>query len=296
MRPSVILSVAFAFLFGADTPSDEAAKKDLEKLQGDWVMESSERDGKKLTDAQVKGYSRNINGKSYTVTIENEEGFHELAGTITLDPTQKPKTIDAQMTNGSMKGQTMFGIYKLEGDAQTVCFAPPGQKRPTDFDSKQGTLTVWKRDKKRSDSSGERKRDDSALRVASDKPVKPVSRDSLHQIVDDGNRQAIEAFKKGDMLAVARGYADDATIYFPRGKKVHGREAIDRYWQSIQGAKDWKLETIEVGGTKEAIYEVGKSTLTTEVNGKASTYVCDYVVIWKPQKDGSYRAHTDIFN
>jgi hypothetical protein len=56
------------------------------------------------------------------------------------------------------------------------------------------------------------------------------------------------------------------------------------------------LETFEVGGTREAIYEVGKSSLTTEVNGKKNTCVCDYVVIWKRQKDGSYRAHTDIFN
>jgi ketosteroid isomerase-like protein len=119
---------------------------------------------------------------------------------------------------------------------------------------------------------------------------------SLRRIVDECNRKAIEDFKKGDMLAVARGYADDATIYFPRGKKVHGRQAIDRYWQGVKGAKDWKLETIEVGGTKEAIYEVGKSSLTTEVDGKENTYVCDYVVIWKPQPDGTYRTHTDIFN
>jgi ketosteroid isomerase-like protein len=119
---------------------------------------------------------------------------------------------------------------------------------------------------------------------------------SLRQIVDECNRKSIADFKKGDMLAVARGYADDATIYFPRGKKVHGRKAIDRYWQGVKGAKDWKLETIEVGGTRDAIYEVGKSFLTTIVDGKESTYVCDYVVIWKRQPDGTYRTHTDIFN
>ena len=44
-----------------------------------------------------------------------------------------------------MKGQTMLGIYKLEGGTQTVCFALPGQKRPTQFDSRQGTFTAWKR-------------------------------------------------------------------------------------------------------------------------------------------------------
>jgi ketosteroid isomerase-like protein len=125
--------------------------------------------------------------------------------------------------------------------------------------------------------------------------VKSVAK-SLRQIVEECNQKVIEDFKKGDMLAVARSYADDATIYYPHGQKVHGREAIDRYWQSIRGPKDWKLEITEVGGTPEAICEVGKSWLTTELDGKENTYVCDYVVIWKRQPDGTYRTHTDIFN
>jgi ketosteroid isomerase-like protein len=146
----------------------------------------------------------------------------------------------------------------------------------------------------------------SALIVVGTRAAEPKGKDdrnantpgvrSLRQIVDERNRQSIADFKKGDMLAVARGYADDATIYFPRGKKVHGRKAIDRYWQGVKGAKDWKLETIEFGGTRDAIFEVGKSSLTTVVDGKEATYVCDYVVIWKPQADGTYRTHTDIFN
>jgi ketosteroid isomerase-like protein len=118
----------------------------------------------------------------------------------------------------------------------------------------------------------------------------------LRQIVEERNRRVIEDFKKGDMHAVARSYADDATIYFAQGQHVHGRQAIDRYWQAVKGAKDWKLEALEVGGTSEAIYEIGKSTLTTKTNGEDNTYVCDYVVIWKRQKDGTYRTHTDIFN
>jgi putative intracellular protease/amidase/ketosteroid isomerase-like protein/tetratricopeptide (TPR) repeat protein len=123
-----------------------------------------------------------------------------------------------------------------------------------------------------------------------------ASAEALRKIVDECNRKAIEDFKKGDMLAVARAYADDGALYFGRGQSIHGREAIDRYWQSLKGAKDWKLETTDVGGSLDAIYEVGKSTLVTEADGKESKYVCDYVVVWKRQKDGTYRAHTDIFN
>jgi ketosteroid isomerase-like protein len=134
------------------------------------------------------------------------------------------------------------------------------------------------------------------IKVEGIKTVEAADAAALRKIVDDCNRQAVDAFKKGDMKAVASGYADDATIYFPRGQKVHGREAIDKYWSNVKGAKDWKLEVSDVGGTLDAIYEVGKSTVTTDVDGKKDTYVCDYVVIWKRQKDGSYKAHTDIFN
>jgi len=138
--------------------------------------------------------------------------------------------------------------------------------------------------------------EDPAPRKSPDQSGEGASIDSLRRIVVECNRKSIEAFKKGDLLAVARFYTDDATIYFPRDKKVHGREAIDRMWTSIKGPKDWKLETFEVGGTTEAIFEVGRSTLTCEVNGKDATYACSYVVIWKRQKDGSYLTHTDIYN
>ncbi len=124
----------------------------------------------------------------------------------------------------------------------------------------------------------------------------PADLDSLRRIVDECNRKSIEAFKKGDLLGVAHLYADDATIYFPHDQKVHGRKAIDEMWTRIKNPKDWKLETSEVGGTRDAIYEVGRSTLTQQANGKDVTYACSYIVIWKRQKDGSYLTQTDIYN
>jgi ketosteroid isomerase-like protein/tetratricopeptide (TPR) repeat protein len=136
----------------------------------------------------------------------------------------------------------------------------------------------------------------SANNPAARKPKASTNLSSLRQIVEECNRKVVEDFKKGDMLAVAHSYSDDATIYFPPGKKVCGREEIDQYWQRVKGAKDWKLETIEVGGTPEVIWEIGKSSLTTEVDGKERTYVCDYIVIWKRQQDGTYRTYADIFN
>ncbi|HEX8000392.1 MAG TPA: DUF4440 domain-containing protein [Pyrinomonadaceae bacterium] len=110
------------------------------------------------------------------------------------------------------------------------------------------------------------------------------------------NRQMVEAFKRGDLRGVAAFYADDATIFSYRGKKIQGRAAIDQYWTSIRDAKDWKLEVVELGGDKESVWQIGKSTLTTTRNGADQTYACDFVVLWKRQSDGAYRIYVDIYN
>jgi len=123
---------------------------------------------------------------------------------------------------------------------------------------------------------------------------------ALRKIAEDLNRKQIEAFNKGDMLGVAKFYADDATIYYPhyptrQGRQIRGREEINKYWLAVKKPKEWKLEVHEVGGTPEAIWVIGRTTLTHVVDGKDSTYAADFVVIWKRQPDGSYRIHTDMY-
>ena len=54
MRLHTLMALTVGLLVAADAPKDEAAKKDLEKLQGTWALVSAERDGKRLPDAEVK--------------------------------------------------------------------------------------------------------------------------------------------------------------------------------------------------------------------------------------------------
>lgn len=130
------------------------------------------------------------------------------------------------------------------------------------------------------------------LSVTAGAPVPDSTREQIEAL----NRQMMQTFKRGDMLGVARFYADDATIFSYRGQKIQGRQAVDRYWAGIKNGKDWKLEVVEVGGQGVAIYQIGKSSLTTVRDGKESTYVCDFVVIWKRQPDGAYKIYVDIYN
>jgi uncharacterized protein (TIGR03067 family) len=142
----LVLSVAVVFAFGAgQARADEKDKPtDEKKILGTWTIESFMEGGKKADKELIKDAKVTItaDGKIKLTRGEQEEEF-----TYTLDSTQKPKEIN--LTNS--KDKTASGIYKLEGDKLTVCFARQGGDRPLDFASEKGSavvLQVLKREKK----------------------------------------------------------------------------------------------------------------------------------------------------
>jgi len=144
---SLVLLIAGSLL-ASDVSKDDAVKKDLQLLQGEWIMVSSERDGEKVPEERIKTFKRTVTGNKFTVTWEGEDGAHTVSGVMTIDPTQKPKTVDVLFTEGPSKDKTFQAIYKVEGDTFTICLGKPDEGRPPDFDSKHGSLNVWKRAKK----------------------------------------------------------------------------------------------------------------------------------------------------
>lgn len=118
----------------------------------------------------------------------------------------------------------------------------------------------------------------------------------LRREIDSLNAAMMAAFRRGDLRAVARFYADDARIVGPRRSVTAGREAIDRYWTGVAGAKSWKLEVVDVGGSRDDAYQVGVSSLTTVRDGAEATYTTDFVVIWKRQPNGEMKIALDLYN
>ena len=147
MRMHALLVLAVGLLIAADAKDDDAGKKALKKLEGTYGMVSGEVKGEKLPEKTIKSAKLVIEGDKHTVNV----GEDTIIGTHKLDPTKKPKEIDAMDTEGPNKGTTTLGIYKLEKGEFTVCFAPPGKDRPTEFSTKSGTgelLHVWKKTEK----------------------------------------------------------------------------------------------------------------------------------------------------
>ena len=148
MKARLLMIPLVGLALAAAEAAENAGKEELKRLQGTWRMVSVEVDGKKIPEEDLKQMAVVFRGDAYTV----KQGDTEVEkGTQKVDPTKKPKTIDAHILEGPDKGKDQLGIYELNGDALKVCFAAPGQERPKEFASKPGSkheLGMFKREKK----------------------------------------------------------------------------------------------------------------------------------------------------
>ena len=152
MNQRILTVLAVALLIAADTPKDDAVKKEADMLQGTWRVVSAQRDGTDAPQDETKKITITIKGDKLTARrTENadkpEEKVYEMF--FTLDPNQKPKWIDVTYMDGERKGESSQGIYELNGDTLKICVSR-GNTRPTEFETKadsQRHLMVLKRGK-----------------------------------------------------------------------------------------------------------------------------------------------------
>jgi uncharacterized protein (TIGR03067 family) len=146
-RIALLIGLAVAAISLARAEEDNAVKKDMAQLQGEWSMAAGTADGYPIPAEMLPNSKRVCQGDELTATVG---GRLVMKSRITIDPSQKPKTIDYEVIDGPTKGKKHLGIYELDGDTLKSCFGAPGAERPTDFASKPGDLrtsTVWKRAK-----------------------------------------------------------------------------------------------------------------------------------------------------
>ena len=145
MKRTAFLAIIVAvctLLFSQTSRAD-----DLKDMTGTWKVESAEAGGKKIESEDLKEIVVKITGDRYEVNVKDKLD----AGTLKLDETQKPKTMDATDTEGLDAGKVVKAIYELSGDTLRVCYAMEGGDRPTEFATKEGSpllMLTYKREKK----------------------------------------------------------------------------------------------------------------------------------------------------
>lgn len=143
MKLSLLLVLVAALLISASALGDDV-KDELKKLQGKWSPISAELGGTKLSEEQLKAIQLTLEGEKYTVKI----GDISDLGTIEIDPSKTPRTMDIIGTEGPNKGKTIPAIYEVSGDTLKVCYSLDGKDRPTEFKAGAATkvfLVVYKR-------------------------------------------------------------------------------------------------------------------------------------------------------
>jgi uncharacterized protein (TIGR03067 family) len=132
---------------GTVADARKAAREDLKKLQGAWLRIAMEHEG---DDVPVDPDRESVAiYEDDTLTLVNG-GEAYRRGIVTLDATKNPRAMNTWDLNGPFADATLAGIYELKDDTLRVCFARPGNARPTEFTSKRGSgflVCVYKRKK-----------------------------------------------------------------------------------------------------------------------------------------------------
>ena len=108
--------------------------KDIDRIQGEWVLISGERHGQPFANETIKDVTLTFDGD--VLKTAKADGVTEA--TFTLYPETNPKGIDLDMD-----GSLGLGIYKFEEDTLTILHGEIEEPRPKDFEEiKDGTLTL----------------------------------------------------------------------------------------------------------------------------------------------------------
>ena len=118
-----------------------------EELNGTWKPVEAELGGVKLPDAVLAPLRLELAKGTYVLKGAESPD----SGTVTVDPSKKPATMDVTGTDGPNKGKTFPCIYELSGDTLRICYDLSGKSRPKEFKTEKGTklyLVTYKREKK----------------------------------------------------------------------------------------------------------------------------------------------------
>jgi uncharacterized protein (TIGR03067 family) len=110
-------------------------QKANDKLDGTYVATSGEREGKAVTEDQLRGVTFRFDGDKMTITDRTGKEIHSC--THTLDTSSKPWKIHMKMTDSKTGDKTATGLIEKTGDTIRIVYPLAGGDTPTEFKTKE---------------------------------------------------------------------------------------------------------------------------------------------------------------
>jgi len=134
------------------------------------------------------------------------------------------------------------------------------------------------------------------------KPVPPPdTRKADEAAIRAASADWSKAAQAKDLDKATSYYADDAVFFVNNGARVKGKDSIKMAWKPMLETPGpgltFETTYVEVARSGDLAYEYGAYDLKTEAKkGKVADEKGKYVVVWKKQADGSWKAVADINN
>jgi uncharacterized protein (TIGR03067 family) len=136
-------AIAGILIAASTLVQDPKAKPGASPLEGTWVITS------------INGQASPEGSPEMTLTFTGDK-YHQAVGadvnergTIKIDKTKKPMTIDLIISEGQDAGKTQLGIFEVAGDTLRANLDTPGaQQRPPDLTIKDGFIMFVGKKKK----------------------------------------------------------------------------------------------------------------------------------------------------
>ena len=105
------------------------------KIEGSYVATAGERDGKALSEDQIKGVTFRFDEGKMVITDQKGTEIHRC--THTIDTSAKPWKINMKMTESAGGDKTAVGLIQKTGDTVSIIYPLAGGETPTEFKTKE---------------------------------------------------------------------------------------------------------------------------------------------------------------
>ena len=241
LLPALVVGLLLA-TNAAGTDKEDEVKKDLEKLQGQWLCVRMEVEEKAEYGELAQVVALEFNKDTCSVRM----ALMATKGTFTIDPSKEPKTFDLTMADG----KKIAGIYKIDDDGLRLCACDPSKEmRPQDFATVKGAdigLLTFKNDRQLKD----------YLAKSKEEKAKDAEREDKRS--EENRKKLVAARKAEEDKKWEEGKKRDEEKY--RRMKEQPRkdaENLQGAWRPVrseQGALDdtWEVEGQRVVFEKDA--------------------------------------------